>query len=481
MNVKLLLVLLLAFCLSSAVYAQLPKQFVAPDFTLTDMNGVSHNLYDYLDNDVTVIMDMWATWCGPCIGSIPGLEKIWEDHGFTPTGDSTIMILSLESDVNTSNEAATVAQYGIATPVFDNAHTILSSYPIAAYPTFFVVYPDRNVYERVGGIGNDPQPLYDLGSPCMPLANKATDLSTNATWYQGEPTFCTGGTVNPGFWVKNMGTSAVTSFNVEVKMNGNTIGNVPWTGSLAQWDGTYVSLNAFSNLQNTLDLDFVVSMPNGMMDENTLDNSIDVSAELATQVPQQNMVVVVDADAYGEETSWTITNSSGVVVAQGGQAGGYPSSQVTNVPVTLPGIDCYDFKVFDSFGDGLFGNASVELRTLQNNVIARVAGDFGDDDNDLFETYDNTSIDEGDFINELNVFPNPFSGSAQIMLDLVNMSPVSMELVDMKGRTVKTYDFGQQTAGYNELEIDATGISSGMYFLTVQVGELTTVRKVTIK
>lgn len=481
MKLRLLFTFILTILVSTAAFAQPANRFIAPDFTLTDMNGKTHRLYDYLDNDVTVILDMWATWCGPCLGSIPGLEEIWETHGFSATGDSTVMILSLESDANTSNEASTVAQYGIATPVFNTGHTLSNLYPFSAYPTFFVVCPDRNWEMRVGGIGSDPTPLYNLGSDCMPLPHTANDVQTKLKWYEGEPNFCQGGSITPGFWVKNMGSQNLSSFNVEVKLNGNTIGNVPWSGNLIPYDGTFVSLNTFSNLRSTMNLDFVLTNPNAQTDDNSGDNALNIVAQLADQVPVQPLIVVINTDAYGDETSWKLEDDNGNIIGQGGQIGGYPSNQQTAIPITLPGVGCYSFKVFDSFGDGLEGNASVELRTNQGFVVAKVSGLFGSEAGSLFEGIDNTAIDESLFVNELTVFPNPFSGNARVNLDLVNADYVSMTLVDFNGKTVQAFDFGQKSAGRHELKISAEGVATGMYFLTVKVGEMQTVRKVTLK
>lgn len=63
---KALLTASAAVLLSGAVSAQLPDNSVCPDFTGTDLNGVSHHLYAYLDSGYTVFLDVSATWCGPC-------------------------------------------------------------------------------------------------------------------------------------------------------------------------------------------------------------------------------------------------------------------------------------------------------------------------------------------------------------------------------------------------------------------------------
>ena len=52
--------------ISTITTAQLPDGSIAPDFTTTDVNGNVHRLYDYLDDGYTVILDISATWCGPC-------------------------------------------------------------------------------------------------------------------------------------------------------------------------------------------------------------------------------------------------------------------------------------------------------------------------------------------------------------------------------------------------------------------------------
>jgi peroxiredoxin len=51
----------------------------APDFTLQDFDGKTIKASDYLGKN-PMIIDFWATWCGPCKQELPHLEKIYQTH-----------------------------------------------------------------------------------------------------------------------------------------------------------------------------------------------------------------------------------------------------------------------------------------------------------------------------------------------------------------------------------------------------------------
>ena len=59
----------------------------APDFTLSDMHGNEVSLSDFKGN--IVIINFWATWCGPCRFEIPDLIDLQEKYN----GD--LVVLSL--------------------------------------------------------------------------------------------------------------------------------------------------------------------------------------------------------------------------------------------------------------------------------------------------------------------------------------------------------------------------------------------------
>lgn len=67
----------------------------APDFSLTDINGNPISLKDYQGK--VVLLDFWATWCGPCIAEMPNVKKIYDTHkdrGFVVIG------ISLDNDAS---------------------------------------------------------------------------------------------------------------------------------------------------------------------------------------------------------------------------------------------------------------------------------------------------------------------------------------------------------------------------------------------
>lgn len=90
-----------------------------------------------------------------------------------------------------------------------------------------------------------------------------------------------------------------------------------------------------------------------------------------------DVVITINLDNYPEETSWNITNSGGQVVASGGTYGSQPDGSTVQITECLDD-GCYDFTIFDSYGDGIccgYGNGSYNV-SVDGQTVAS-GGSFG--------------------------------------------------------------------------------------------------------
>lgn len=80
--------------------------------------------------------------------------------------------------------------------------------------------------------------------------------------------------------------------------------------------------------------------------------------------------------------------------------------------------------------------------------------------------------------NSLKVYPNPFYTSTTIHYQLVTSSQVNITLVDIAGRTMKTLQNTIQSKGIYQVQLDATDLTTGLYFLKANLGQEVQVEKV---
>jgi hypothetical protein len=73
-------------------------------------------------------------------------------------------------------------------------------------------------------------------------------------------------------------------------------------------------------------------------------------------------------------------------------------------------------------------------------------------------------IDEHTLFNELSIYPNPSSDILNIKFNSFNVVPKKLQLVDVSGRIIKEMGFKD-----NEMQIDLSEISNGIYFLSLQM------------
>ena len=139
-----------------AAESERPK-IPAPDFTLTDQYGEAHTLSDYVGK--TVLLNFWATWCGPCQQEMPDLQALYEQYGENE-GDLVVLgIANPKTDENPYGQDGTIeeieaflADKGYTFPtVMDTTGAVFSQYGIRAFPTTFMVDANGNAYGYLQG------------------------------------------------------------------------------------------------------------------------------------------------------------------------------------------------------------------------------------------------------------------------------------------------------------------------------------------
>ena len=120
---------------------------LAPAFEVKSLAGETFSLAALKGK--TVLLDFWATWCGPCRKSMPVLEKISREFK-----NSDLVILG----VNTGEERDVVEEFLNKTPleypaVLSGESGILESYGVTAYPTFILIGRDGKIIANEVGFG----------------------------------------------------------------------------------------------------------------------------------------------------------------------------------------------------------------------------------------------------------------------------------------------------------------------------------------
>lgn len=127
--------ILLGWLATHTVFAVEPEDIV-PDFTLKAMDGQNLRLDEFRGQ--VILINFWASWCGPCRQEMPILQKIHERYeplGFT--------VLGVNVDEQQEKARRIADRMALNFPLLlDTAQTVSEAYEVNAMP--FTVLVDRN-------------------------------------------------------------------------------------------------------------------------------------------------------------------------------------------------------------------------------------------------------------------------------------------------------------------------------------------------
>lgn len=140
-------------------YAQLARKLLAnpdrarknyaPDFRLTTLQGQTLSL-DQLGGRV-VVLDFWATWCHPCVESVPDLKELTKKYAA-----QGLLLISVSADEDEQAWRQFIQKKQMDWPQYwDSQGQIARTFGVRAFPTYIVIDDKGIIQQRI--VGEDPQ------------------------------------------------------------------------------------------------------------------------------------------------------------------------------------------------------------------------------------------------------------------------------------------------------------------------------------
>lgn len=462
----------------------------APDFTATDINGNSWHLYELLGQGKTVILDFSATWCNPCwdYHHEEVLSHLYQTFG--PDGSDQLMVFLVESDPSTTmadlNGTGSNTQgdwiTGTPYPILDQTG-VEDLYPVPGFPTLYTICPDGS-YDQTNRQTFDEY-VNTLLTQCSNSIAGSTDVI--ATPVIGDLTYDQGcGSISPKIDVMNIGVNDVTSATIELKINGVVVETQNGSGTLTTGNRGTFYFDTYPVNEGDL-VEITITQVNGGADDVPGNNTWSYTIEgiAPTIISSNQLTVEFRTDTTPEESTWSFKSTDGTVIASGG-----PYSLANNlytVPITLPGDGCYQFGVYDSWGDGLYP-VGAYYKLLSGTEVLAEGVEFEYLVEYLFNFEVQTSGGGGGgggsaavedlSKNHFAIYPNPTKGKVEIKVPY-NGVPTNISVTNANGKEIEFNSI--QDINDSKTTVDLSGNAPGIYFLKIVNGTEVAVERIVLQ
>lgn len=491
---KALLLLLTVFSVHCLSAQMADGTVLSNTITGTDVvTGENIDLFEWLDDDKTVIVDVFTTWCGPCWSFHQSgmLEDLYDQYG--PDGTDVLRIVGAEAD-NTTTQADlegtgpnTAGDWleGVHYNIVDNA-AWASYFNVGYYPSIFVIRPNKGVFHMYGD-----EYRANINDPAW--WDRAIGQSDQADDMLAKLSVPTGSKCEPLEQVQvemfNFGTNNITSASFDVDINGSASDPMEYAGDLEPF-------------RKQVYLSTPITLPEGETSMSVTSNTINGTAipvddvvsgsgvMYYNPVEETSFLLRVHTDGNPEQTSGKVYDHNGQTIKSFGPFEAGDAYQTFEYHVTLPfpqdEIDCFKALVFDGNGDGMANwNGSgqmpgVEFADTQGNIIKPViepleAWSILRIDNAVNAI--SSSNEDLATVTGLSVSPNPVIDDLFINLDLASAEAIQLIMYNNMGQRVMVRNV-QAVQGAQQETVNVSNFESGIY--TLQTVSETGIRSVKV-
>ena len=121
----------------------------AIDFTLKDLDDQEVSLSDLKGS--VVIIDFWATWCGPCIQAMPHLQDLYDKYK-----EDGLLVYGINNEKDVTLPAAFLEENGYTFPTLKNATEVFGLYNVRGIPATYVIDREGYIIAFVSGFRPGP-------------------------------------------------------------------------------------------------------------------------------------------------------------------------------------------------------------------------------------------------------------------------------------------------------------------------------------
>lgn len=287
--------------------------------------------------------------------------------------------------------------------------------------------------------------------------------------------------MNPIVQIKNTGSTTITSLDIHYGMEGSALTTFTWNGTLPFMDTAFVPLN-IANWSNTAGTFIAyVSNPNATTDQYAQNDTVRSNYVLPVLYPP-GIIVEVKTNNQGSGTKYKLKNDAGTVLVN---RLGLSNNTIYSDTLILP-LGCYEFQLTDVGNDGLSwwantaqGTGYCRIKKIDGTLIKVFNPDFGAEIYQQFginlllgESENNSSSTA-----QLNVFPNPASDKADILIDFAKSKDAELRITDLQGKIINQHSFKNIIS--ENYSLDCATLSKGIYAITlISADEVKTVRLV---